>query len=627
MTLKSKRFLGFLLIFFALAGIAGYTLAQIRLQQADVRRFAENWASEALQADVKIGKIVYLPPLQLGLKNLKVTRPKGSDQFSVVSIQKLVLGYGIINLIRSDFSFPGTLKIKKPEIHFSSFDSPLPFLDSGGSSKIAPVQIRIEDGKFYYPAGKGKELIFSKIYLKANPEPTGKIRLRFKAGLSGAAQGKLEVDGSTDATFHHYELDIRLNEIGFSPESGIPLRRLNGNLRVSEKEIQVLGATSLFQDWEINVSGKIKDWRAEPKVFLEVAKKGKPPFLFTVKADLVSQRLKGSWTWAGTAYPFRGIVKRDGKSLFFPRLQFPHQYQGRGKVNFSNGDYDFWFGRNERRFHIRSNLNRAEFETEFQLDHALINHLDWVVLGKAHFLPLKTKKGEPGPRFKVEIQTEYVIVQFQPLQDFKGSFELSPEGVEGLKLEWGKAFNLEGRVLFRGSEPRGDLLVRVEGYPLEMIKEFAGRPMPKNLRGTLEGKLKLRGPTAKPEIQGYFTIKDGMIEKLDFDRAVIEFSGFPPQLRLFDSKVLRGRNMLRMTGVIDLRLQNLFHGIQIQRSDNLVIWKGMNVFWKEGESAVEGEKPVNKKLTMAFEVGAGVSSKPEDQGDEKHALVGPKLKF
>ena len=627
-----KRPVIFLLILLSLLGVIAYSFAQTRLQQADVRRFAEDWASQILKARVKIGKIIYLPPARIALKDLQVTRTGTTpSEFSVASVKKLVLGYGLFNLIRGDFSVPGTAKIQSPEIHFaSSSHSPLPFFDSDTSSKVPPVKLIIEGGEFHYPLGPHKELILSKVYLKASPDVSGKIRLKLKAFLKGSAHGELEVSGVTDPAFHHYELEIHLQEVGFVPEVGIPLQKLSGNFRISEDLIQIAGVTNLIHDWEIQWHGKIEHWQNDPKISVEIGrKKGKPPFSLSLAADLASQKLTGMGTWAGASYPFNGNLRREGKKIIFPALRLAHEYRGKGTIDFSNGNYDFWFERQRRRFHLRSNLNHLEFETEFQLDHASINHLDWVVLGSAHIAPLERKKGRSGPQFKVQIQTEYVIVQFQPLQDFQGSFEISAEGIEAINFKWGEVFYLEGRVLFRGGESREDLLMGVQGYPLEMIKEFSGRPMPNNLRGMLEGKLKLRGQVAKPEIQGHFTIKDGMIEKLDFDRAVIEFRGFPPQLRLFDSKVFRGRNTLQMTGVVDLRLENLFHGIRIQRSDHLVIWKGMSVYWKEGKSAVEGEKPLNKKVSMAFEVGAGVppNSNSEDQGDERHAILGPKLKF
>ena len=629
--MKRRLFLLFVFFLLLVLGIAGIQKVQAELQRPEVRQFAEAWASRVLRTDVTIGKLRYLPPAGISLEELQIASSKDPTAASFASVRRLVLAYGLVNLIRRDFRIPETVKIQSPKIRFpTSPRSPVSFFNSVLSgSDVLPTKLVIQDGEFRYPWGENNQLVLSKVSFNASPSATGKFRVKLKARAGGVADGKIAVSGVTDARFQHYQFDVRLQGLGFSPEVQIPVRELSGNLRVSEKLIEILGVSSLVHDWDVQWHGRIEDWQTKAKVVVEVTrKKTTPPFLFSIQMDLASQKLEGRVEWTGHSYPFRGNIWREGQRLVLPRLEVPNGYVGKGDVDFANGDYDFGFQRGERRFHLRSNLNRLEFNTELQLDHASINHLDWVVLGKARFTPLPREGGKPGPRFKAQIQTDYVIMEYQPLQDFRGSFEVSPEGIQGIDLQWSGVFHLEGRIIFRGGESREDLALRVEGYPLESIQELARRPLPTNLKGTLEGKLKLRGELSRPEIQGYFTIKDGMIEKLDFDRAVIEFRGFSPQLRLYDSKVFRGRNVLKMTGVIDLRLENLFHGIQIQRSDHFVLWKGMNVYWKEGQSAIEADKPLGKRLTMDFEVGSGTpDSKSNDSGEERHAVAGPKLKF
>lgn len=630
MIFNSKRIFLSWVVLASLLGVVGYAFTQARLERTDVRLLAQEWASQILKAPVTIRRLAYLPPSRISFKDIQIGTDE-SQEFSVASVQRLVVGYGVINLIRGDFRVPERVKIQSPVIHIPthSHTSPLSFLNTSFSSKAFPATLIIENGEFHYFFKEGREIVLSKVYLKASPTAAGQIKVKLKAVLRGEAYGAIEVNGLTDALFNHYELGVHLQDVGFSPESGIFIKRLSGDFQITERRIELKGLTSFFHDYEILWQGQVENWNAEPKISLEmIQKKGKPPFLFSFHADIASQKIDGKGTWAERELSFSGKIKREGKKIIFPILELPRGYKGKGEIQFATGDYDFWFESQRRRFHLQSNLNESQFETEFHLDHASINNLDVVVLGNVRFSPLPKKKDEAGPKFKAELRTQYLIVQYQPLQDFKGSFELNPDGVQKIDVEWGGAFHLKGKILFRGAEAKEDLLLQIDGYPLESLREFAGRPMPENLRGTLEGKLKLRGDPARPEIQGYFTVKDGMIEKLDYDRAVIEFRGFPPQLRLYDSKVFRGRSTLMMTGVIDLRLDNLFHGIRIQRSDHLIIWKGMNVYWEGDNSTIQGEKPLNKKLAMGFEVGAGVSPNSNtENGEETHALLGPKLKF
>jgi len=626
-TKKTKLLLLFVSFGFCLSAI-GYREIQTRLARSEVRDFLERKASEILKTEVKIGRIRYLPLAGISLQEIRLKPSQGPLAFSVGRVERLVLSYGLLNLVQRNFYIPSTLRLDSPQIQFVSARAPFPFVESGISpSEGMPARMMIHQGEFHYPWGE-EELILSKVHFEASPDVRGEIQVKLISELAGIARGKVEIRGVTDPTFHHYELRVSLENVAFLPESRFPLQKLSGNLQVSEKMIRLFGLTSFLHNWEVHWKGEIHDWQTTPKVDLEVVrKKGKPSFRLSLQMDFSSGKLQGEWSWAGQVYPFRGEGVQEEKKVLFTSLEMPHQYRGKGQIDLTNGDYDFWLERDRRRFHLHSNVNRAEFETDFRLDHASISHLDWVISGKARFTPLPKRAGDGGPRFGGEVQTDYLIVEFEPLQDFRGTFELSPEEIEAIDFRWSRVFHLGGRILFRGGEPREDLALRIEGFPLATIQELGGRPLPRNLTGNLEGKLKLKGELARPEIQGYFTIKDGTIEKLDFDRAIIQFRGFPPYLRLYDSKIFKGRNTLKMTGAIDLTLQNLFHGIQIRGADHLVIWKGMSFYWKEGESAIQGEKPLGKKVAVGLELGTGVSDSQGEEREESRAVLGPKLKF
>lgn len=620
-----------LLFLLAAAGMAvGYQEIQIRLERPETRHFLEAKASRVLGAEVKIGRLSYLPPTGLSLEEIQLGRTGEGTTASVASIQRLVFGYGFLNLIRRDFRIPTAFRVDSPRLRLPSGRFPLPFLGSafGSSSDITPAKLEITKGEFRAAWGTaGHELILSRVGLVARPDARGRIGLKLKAELGGVAHGNVEVQGFTDPQFRRYELRIRLKDVTFLSESGVPLRRLDGRFLLSDETIEIESLTSFLHEWQIMAGGRIENWQTEPRLSLEIERqKAEPPFRLSLQMDFGSHRMEGSWAWAGRHYPFQGEVVQQDKKVFFSNLRLPHQYGGRGELDRASGRYEFWLERDTRRFRLRSNLNRLAFETEFQLDHARINHLDWVVRGEARFSPLPKQAGARGLRFKGEVRTDYLIVEYQPLDDFHGSFEVGSEGIQAIDCRWNHLFHLGGSILFRGGEPKEDLVLRVEGFPLLDVEAFAARPVPSNLSGTLEGKLKLRGEPSRPEVHGYFTIKEGTIGKLDFDRALIQFQGSPPYLKLYDSTILRGRNTLKLTGAINLGLKNIFRGIQIRGPDHLVIWKGMSVYWKEGQSAIKAEKPLGSRVTMGLEVGQGVPESGEDP-EENHAVFGPKLKF
>lgn len=622
---------GVLLIFFFALVIAISLAIESRINQAEFRAFIEGKACEILKGRVEIGKILYRPPARLVLEKIQVKQiDETGRSFSVARIDRLVLGFSILNFLRNDYRIPSTILMDSPLIHLYSDHFPFPFIDSVFSSSAGvPPKLVIRGGEFRYPWGEaGRELILSEVRFQAVINARSQIRLDLDSKLGGLARGIIKVKGITDPRLTHYRLDASLDDVTFLKESLIPLRKIDGEVRMSEKSIEFVSLTSLFYGWDIQWEGKVENWRGEPRIRLNFSgKKGKFPFDLSLTVDFESQRLNGFWSWLGESYPFQGkIIQKEGK-IRLGSLEVFGGYKGRGEIDSTTGDYHFLFYRDKRRFWIHSNVSRPVFKTKLQLDHASINQMDWVVLGQAVISPLPKKIGDPRIRFRVQLQTEYVIVEYTPLGDLRGSFDVDSEGIDSVDLQWGHNSRLGGRILFRTGEPRLDLILRVEGSDLESIKHFAGRPLPDNLRGTLEGKLKIRGELKQPEIEGYFTIKDGTLDKLDFDRAVIQFQGFPPYLRIYDSKIFRGRNTFKLTGAIDLTLVNVFHGLQIKGPEDLVIWKGMSLYWKQGESAIEGEKPITRKVAVSFEAGAGASEGKGNEPEESHFVVGPKVRF
>jgi hypothetical protein len=238
--------------------------------------------------------------------------------------------------------------------------------------------------------------------------------------------------------------------------------------------------------------------------------------------------------------------------------------------------------------------------------------------------------------FKGEFVTDYFILDRQPFEDLKGSFELSPFGITGLQCAWGNRLRMTGQMVFPGKKPKVKFVVHVPDLDLGLIQEFASKPLPKALGGRLEGKLSLEGDLAKPEVTGVFNIRDGKWGQLNYDRGIIQFRGFLPYLPLKDSKIWKGRTVFFLTGALDLKLDNIFAGVKIQTPDNLVIWKGIEAALHEDDSSME----VNRsKLGVwgelsALEVRSSDTARKKDDiegwdNDEEQTGVqfGPKLKF
>ena len=238
--------------------------------------------------------------------------------------------------------------------------------------------------------------------------------------------------------------------------------------------------------------------------------------------------------------------------------------------------------------------------------------------------------------FKCEFETDYFILDRQPFEDLKGSFDLSPMGITGIRNSWGTEFQMTGQVTRLWKNPHLKLVMAVDNFNLGTVHEFAAKPLPKSLGGRLDGKLSVEGDLGNPEVSGVFNIHDGKWGQLNYDRGIIQLRGFLPYLSLKDSKIWKGRTVFFLNGALDLKLDNIFAGVKIQTPDNLVIWKGVEAVLHTKDNSMEmNSAKVGKWGELSvFEASSSAPASAADADEDKAAekekqsiRFGPKLKF
>jgi hypothetical protein len=340
--------------------------------------------------------------------------------------------------------------------------------------------------------------------------------------------------------------------------------------------------------------------------------------------------------WGAQVWDFSGKVHQDRKRFVMDSIVLGPGYQGHGEFDFASGNYEFALEKGTQRMAIHSNLRGLDFVLNFAFDHAKLWGMDLVTKGKLFLHAASLRWKGRDFLFKGEFETDYFILDRQIFEDLKGSFELSPAGITGLRTAWGKEFQLTGQVTKSGKKPHLKFLLNVADFDLGTVHEFAARPLPKALGGRLEGRLSLEGDLSKPELSGVFNIRDGKWGQLNYYRGIIQLRGFLPYLPLKDSKIWKGRTVFSLNGALDLKLDNIFAGVKIQTPDNLVIWKGLEAAVHEKDHSVElggsklgqwGEFSALESRSKGPEPVAGSSGKKDDEEEESTVLFGPKLRF
>jgi len=612
-----------------------YFVLRAQAGKEDFKVLAESKIGDFLKARVQIENIRVGFFNQIAFSGLAIDSEQSQESSYRVQIDQVVFRYNLLQLFSRNFNAPSSIVLKMPEISVSNEAFPYALFQHvqfGGGAMIS--ELKLEGGNFRYEIpGVDADLIIRDIQGVLKPTEDRKIRMDFREGVEGLVEGQVHVRGVVDAGQRTHDLELELSSVRFGPTMRLPLRDLVGHMRWENNNLYFDELSTLIHGWKVHFQGRLERFTTQPLLELNWRVGQDDPWAeWHFKADLETGNLQGSLTPRGRrSFPYYGNVRQEGLRFFFEGLRFDETYDGTGWVDFESGDYQFDIEKGNQRLGIDSNLEGMAFHMALKLDHFEVYGLDLVTSARIDVKAVEPQWEKRIWRFDGEFKTDYFILEYVPFDDFQGHFELKPYGIRNFKSSWGEVFQLEGSVGFKQFPPDGKWVLKVNGFDLEDVHEFARKPLPKKLGGLLEGKLKLDGPLDHPEVVGNFTVKEGRLGKLEYDRGIFQFRGFPPYLKLYDSRILKGRTTFPLEGALDLSLANMFHGVRVQRPDAFVIWKGWELNTSDAEQDMEIETSLKMLPTLALKVGAeGEGSAlggAQDREEENYLVAGPKFKF
>jgi hypothetical protein len=489
----------------------------------------------------------------------------------------------------------------------------------------------------YLLSSLGKEILLREVEGNIQPSLEGKAEVDVRARMAGLMNGRVHIYGSVDPSRNTHDLWLELGSTDFSGDIPLPFKALEGKVHWVDHDLFFQDLHGTLYGWQTDLAGAFLSRGGQPKIECHLRTgKGMPHFKLDLSLDLLGRDLEGAFEFfENPEVRFQGKVHREKNRFFIDSLKTNSGYQVLGELDFSSGNYEVFLGKGSKRMAIHSNLRGLDFGLNFRLDHATLWGMDLVTQGKLFLHASSLRWKGRDFLFKGQFETDYFILERQPLEDLKGEFEFSPLGVTGIRSSWGEKFRLTGQVTFSHKKPKAKLAVHIAGFDLGMVETFASKPLPKAMGGILAGKLSLEGDLSKSEVTGVFNIHDGKWGQLNYDRGIIQLRGFLPYLPLKDSKIWKGRTVFFLTGALDLKLDNIFAGVKIQTPDNLVIWKGLEAVLHKKDNSLElntkkvgewGELTVLETGSPGPSQGSQEAEGRDSEEDEKF-FFGPKLKF
>jgi len=453
--------------------------------------------------------------------------------------------------------------------------------------------------------------------------------------------------GEVDPNKKQYHLEVALSNVAFSEVSQIPMTRLNGTIEIENDTVRIRKAQFLLRGIPCEVSGEIENVFSEKPVFaLSVQiQEGKFPIQSDIHINFKEESVSGALHFMGLQYQFSGSVTGEPSHFQIHKLFINDLYQASAQFDLKKGTFRIEANRKDktRRLGLDFSLAKFEWQAALRLDHFNLFGFDLVTYALINLKPFEETWQKGVHIFEATVATEYLIFQHQPLRDFKVSAKISVEGINDILAHWGNVSELRGKISF-GRVPEGNLTLQAGPLPLNEIQSFGTHPLPLSFDGIFEGKLDVTGALEAPSLNGAFTIAKGTVGSLQYDRAIINFSGQLPYLILKDSKVWKGKNSFILKGGFDFRLHNIFEGVQVDNSEHIVIWKGLELNSELQDSSLSAGRGASgrarselrdgntnlSKMEADYQLGERTSlhvTAEENQAKKEYLTIGPKVKF
>lgn len=648
-----KRIFLILLIVAVLVG-GLYVIGEGFVASSNIREMAEKAFGNILKARVTIGTAHLAFLNEVVLSGLKLEQEDKSGEFVVADIGRIVFRYSIFDLFMKKFSAPQDVRLDSPHFVVNSIFFPAGMF--GGF--LGHVKGGILPGNFSVRRG-GLKLVSSRWNLSlALTDIKTDVRARAKdtidivaeARPAGDKNGKIRIVGEAAPLQNAYDINCAIDHASWK---GTPVRDMTGQIWFKDGRLIIQNLTFLFNNIHVSVQGVVHNILTAPELDLtfEIQERDIQT-LVSLKGPYKEAALKGTLNFLGFAYAFDGIFNPTAGGFAFNNMLLNGSYNARGDVDFLTSTLRAHVEKDLQRIDVELNIQDFDIDLNLKLDHMKFMDNDIVTSARLRLKPHESFWESNRLQFKTTLDSDYLIFNYEVLDDFKGKFLLSFKEVQDIEFRWGDSYRLIGRANLQ--KPFiVDLKLAFNNADIQKIRNIGDAAIPSQLAsGKANGEVKIRGELAEPELDVYCVARDGFLGDLSFDQLTIRCYGNKYYLRLKDSKLRVKGNDFDVKGDIDFKKDNIFEGVQITTMDHVVLWQGWDLVKKAGEDGLTIGKSIGNKLRMdfqsvlsddksnsrdipdsaagmeyEFQKGKSIRVKAEENKDEEYLTVGPKFKF
>jgi len=310
------------------------------------------------------------------------------------------------------------------------------------------------------------------------------------------------------------------------------------------------------------------------------------------------------------------MLKESGFSL--SDIIINNEYTAKGEFLINKGEYSIYVSKEEQQIHCYLIHSNYSFKINLMLNHVKLSGYDFVTVARIELEPDISFWRDEQLVMNGTIDTDYMIFNYAPLNDFQGSFTISPHTISDIDLTWGEVYRASGEIVI--DEPRslnGEL--SITDLDLGACESIIGYVMPKEIDGIINSRVLILGEVENPTIEGHVRSGPGRFKALSFKKVIINAFGNRNKLTFQDSKIFRSDNVFYLVGTLDFTKKNIFHDVVLESGEKIILWRGWDLSKSIGGDTFSLKRKVTDTINLNVE-GAFRSDDFEDSSSGEGAV-------
>ncbi len=533
------------------------------------------------------------------MSGLRINQRLSNNFFYLINIKKIIFKYNIFSFFKTNLIPPNKIYLDTPTIEFNKFKIPHTLLAHNLFYEKGSILLEIRDGKITYSMpGIKTEFLVEGIDGFVSPHGLEALSLDFEGKGGGDLHGGIKLTGKFDRKQGACDLNVLLNNISITSPSFVPIKGMRGSVHVDNDVITIRDVSFYIQNIPFNLEGTIRDYSSQPIIDLKFTTKTKyitsEAVIFGRENDL---KIKGGFNISHYNYSYIGDIIFKEEGFMTRNVRVNNEYISDGDFLLNQGIYSITFRKEKQEVSCKLVHEGYDIKLDMSLNHVSFLGYDLVMVGHLELEPDISFWREERMVLNGTIETDYMIFNYMPLKDFKGTFTISPDKMSNIDFSWSDVYQITGDVSFENKCPV-DIKLNVRDLNLENCDSFGGIVMPKEIAGVIEGRVQIQGPAGNPQVEGYLRSGEGRFKQFDFKKITVNFSGGRYMLDLKDSKVYRSENVFYLVGRVDFTKKNIFHDIYLESSEKLILWRGWDLSKNIADETITLKKPLMENINL-----------------------------